>query len=185
MRKLLTLILVLAMASVTNAALQISVDGNWNPVDSEIVLVPSDEVILDIWTDAAIPDGLTWALICNTSLGTITGGAYVGPDDGGNILGFIYEPASAYGVVVPPGEDGVMGGIAVFSGSGIAADTLLYDGIVFHCEAEGETLITLGLVSDSTGEIIEVMDSVIIHQIPEPATIALLGLGGLLLRRKK
>ena len=31
----------------------------------------------------------------------------------------------------------------------------------------------------------ELVDAVVIHQIPEPATIALLGLGGLLLRRRK
>jgi len=185
MKKMLILMLVLGMASITNAALQISVSGNWNPVDSEITLLPSEEVILDIWTDAAIPDAVTWALYCNTSLGIISGGLYVGPDDGGNIYGFNYEPASAFGVITPVGEDGIMGGIAVFGGSGIAADTLLYDQILFHCEGEGETLISLGLVNSDTGEIIEVMDSVIIHQVPEPATIALLGLGGLLLRRKK
>jgi len=193
MKKVLALIIVLGMVSVTSAALQISVYSltggeTWdplNPEDSEITLEPSDYLLLGIWTDAAIPDSITWALYCDTSLGIISGGAYVGPDDGGDIYGFNYEPASAFGVIPPVGEDGIMGGIAVFGGNGVLPDTVLYDQILFHCEAEGDTLISLGLVNSDTGEIIEVMDSVIIHQVPEPATIALLGLGGLLLRRKK
>jgi hypothetical protein len=168
-----------------SAAMQISINGDWNPVDSEVTVLPSDQLVLDIWTDAAIPDAPTWALYCDTTLGSISGGAYVGPDDGGNILGFIMDDAVGNGIVPPAGQNGVWGGIAVFAGSGVPADTLLYDEIVFHCENIGETVISLGLVNPDTGEIIEVMDQVVIHQIPEPATIALLGLGGLLLRRKK
>ena len=50
--------------------------------------------------------------------------------------------------------------------------------VAFHCDGEGD--VTLYLV-DNNGE---VADSQVIHQIPEPMTLALLGLGGLLLRRK-
>lgn len=185
MKKLLTLILVLAMVSISNAALQISVDGDWNPVDSEIVVMPSQEITLGLWTDAAIPDSLTWTLYCDTSLGSITGGTYVGPDDGGNILGFVYWPATLYGVDFGPWPyDGLMGGVAVFGGSGISADTLLFDDITFHAESIGDTILYLGMVDNNTGEIVEVMDSVVIH-VPEPATLFLLGLGMLAVRQKR
>jgi hypothetical protein len=64
----------------------------------------------------------------------------------------------------------------------------LVDEIDFHCEAMGDVTLTLvGIYDPGTGEAptLTVMDTQIIHQIPEPMTLALLGLGGLFLRRRK
>ena len=54
MKKLLVICLVLGMASVAGATLQISVNGNPEPIDSEITIFPSDEIVLDVWTDSDI-----------------------------------------------------------------------------------------------------------------------------------
>ncbi len=57
----------------------------------------------------------------------------------------------------------------------------LVDNIIFHCEVPGD--VTLTLVGDYENGI-EVLDTQIIHQLPEPMTMCLLGLGGLFLRRR-
>jgi hypothetical protein len=79
MKKVLVLLLVFGLASVANATLQISVNGVQNPADSDITLEPSQEVILDIWTDADLPffGGGPWALVVDTTEGAISGGAPV------------------------------------------------------------------------------------------------------------
>ena len=50
----------------------------------------------------------------------------------------------------------------------------------FHCDALGSVLITL-----YDADVTTVIDTMTITQVPEPMTIALLGLGGLFLRRRK
>jgi len=50
----------------------------------------------------------------------------------------------------------------------------------FHCEGEGD--VKLIEINEDTYLVEDVQ---VIHQVPEPATLALLGLGGLLLRRKR
>jgi hypothetical protein len=57
---------------------------------------------------------------------------------------------------------------------------LLIDGIVFNPEDWGVSVV--GLFDGNNGEL---LDTQTIYHIPEPMTIVLLGLGGLLLRRKK
>jgi hypothetical protein len=53
---------------------------------------------------------------------------------------------------------------------------LLVRKVMFHCDGEGDVTLYL---DDNNGE---VLDSQVIHQIPEPMTIALLGIGGLAMR---
>lgn len=69
------------------------------------------------------------------------------------------------------------------------------DHIMFHCDAEGEVTITMenwegpngGFETiDVDGEVVGISPALTIHQTPEPMTLALLGLGGLgLLRRRR
>jgi hypothetical protein len=58
------------------------------------------------------------------------------------------------------------------------------DGITLHCEGWGDLVLTLVKDYSGAGQGLVVMDSIVIHAIPEPMTLSLLGLGGLFLRRR-
>jgi hypothetical protein len=187
MKKLLAFVLVLGMASIASglaSTLQISVNGANEPVDSEIIIVevPSGIVTLDIWTTADISAGNNegyFALACDTTMGTISGGVSQFPTEPGI---WFYDDAVGNGVPLPAGENGIFGSIST---TGVVlvfpAGSRLIDGIQFHCEGEGDAIVHLYEVSGET----TLLDTVIIHQIPEPASMLLLGLAGLLLRRRR
>ena len=177
MKKMLVLILVLGMASAASATLQISVNGDPEPVDSQIWLEPSQELILDVWTDAGLLPGSDegfWAITVD-QLGHISGG--VGMT--GNTDVVVQGDATGYA----PGQ-----GIWFTTGSATGqypAGTVLVDDILFHCLDDGDAVVTIWDISAFDGSGIA-QDSVIIHQgIPEPMTLALLGMGGLFLVRRK
>lgn len=185
MKKLLVLLLVLGMASTASATLQISVNGNQEPVDSEITLSQSETITLDIWTDADIPQfgGGAWMLICDTTMGSIDPGISL-------VSGYSYgDPpytADKAEIIPPAGLEGIWGFYADFAGT--SAGTTLYDEIIFHCEyGDPPHDVTIYLMDAPDGSPASIVyDAVVIHQVPEPMTVALLGLGGLfLLRRRK
>jgi hypothetical protein len=188
MKKLLTLMLVLGMTSMAGAALQISVNGEFNPPESSVIIteVPSGVVTLDIWSTVPIsPQGEgegMWALVCQTSGGSISGGQAV--ISHADWMFIIADDAILGGVTgLAEGENGVFGGIFTF-GADIPADTTIYDYIEFHCEGPGEVVVILYQL-DVYQQVIGIWDTVTIHQIPEPATMSLLSLGGLLLLRRR
>lgn len=185
MKKLMVLMLVLGMASGAVAALQISVGGDKEPIDSEIYLLPSEHLVLDIWTTTRIAPGIGefggWALVCQAADATISGGVSLFPTETGIV---IYDGALGAGFPVAPGEDGVWGMIALGTIPEVPAGAVIFDLIDFHCEwAINDVVINLYSTADWAIKNLE--DSVVIHQIPEPATMLLLGLGGLFLRRRK
>ena len=189
MRKLLILMLVFGMASVASAALSISVhELTGEPYEGRVLNI-SEFLWLDIVSDIDIaPAGAGegyWALVANTDCATISGG--IMPLTGGHLdWSFeLYDDAVGIGATgLPVGENGVLGNIITF-GAVIPKETAIFDQILFHCEAEnGPTTVTLYDLDDYA-QVEGTWDFVVIQQIPEPATMLLLGLGGLLLRRRK
>ena len=205
MKKLLALGLVLGIASMAHAGFVISVNGIIDPPETEIVLQPSQEVILDI--HGANNDGapLGFFLLVNGP-GSINGssfvpnpasapGGYFDPGYGGEGDLSDYQDAEQFAAGVGlsvPDLLAAFGGVADMSFGNVASSSpapsdlngLLVDGIVFHCEDIGEVIVELWSAGQLGPEVL--LDTQVIHQIPEPMTMSLLGLGVLgLLRRRR
>jgi len=175
------------MATMASAALdlQISVDGVRNVNETEVTMVPSGILTLDLWNVGPIGTGAGegyFALAASMQGATISGGYIVNP---ANWTILLYEDAFGAGVPLPEGENGIFGGIFTPPATVFPADGTLVDGIIFHCEGPGDVIISLYELNGDTLEIMGVLDTVVVHQIPEPITMTLLGLGGLFLRRRK
>jgi hypothetical protein len=191
MKKFLVLLMVLGMASQASALLRISVNGNPYPEDSQYTLMPSETLSLDIWTTTAITPGAGegyWALVATALDAHISGGVVIPALPTAEPGVVIYDDAVGVGEIVGLGtQNGVWGGIGLTGLGTYAIGATVYDEILFHCERlSGDVVINLYRLDSPTWSVIEPPeDSVIIHQIPEPMTMALLGLGGLFLRRRK
>jgi hypothetical protein len=184
MKKLLVLMMVLGIAGAANAALLISVDGVVDPPDSEIELVKSDWVTIDIWGDGQTAPGDFFMGLSIESDGPASMDVsnavilYTGNQTG------IVEGYDAYAPYIGPGVQLPFYQITMYDlvtpGDPQAPlEGTLIDGIRLHCDGPGEVTIVL---TDIDGV---VLDTQVIHQIPEPMTLGLLGLGGLFLRRRK
>ena len=171
MKKLLILMLVLGLASAANAAIVISLDGATD-ID-EITISVSDTVVIDIYDDQPY----SASYIVYLDIGPIADGDYslsdarLGPAAGdyASILQGTYEGYDDFEVSQADLVDPTPGAGVIF----------LVD---LHCESVDPDGVVLVDLFDAGGCLI---DSATIHQVPEPMTIALLGLGGLLLRRRR
>lgn len=170
MKNLLVVFTVLAMASTASAVLQISVNGVINPPDSEITILPSDTVVIDVH-NVGDPIPGVGLFINATGPGTLSFDNYVNNVNPGTPV-----------LEIPPG----MGWFLIDAAKPnpeyrIPADSMVLDQIMFHCTGKEDVTITIADQAMGAGN---VFDTQVIHQ-PEPITFALLGLGGLFLRRRK
>ena len=167
--------LVLGIASMATAGLTITVNGA-PAEDSSIVMLPSDYALIGLYNDGSVDKTIGYLAI-ESGPGSWTGGyaVYRGPE--GPATGSSYAYAYYYGPVTGMGDTWILFDADAdpgnLNGIGILGDW------EFHCDAPGDVVITY--TDSATG----LMDTLIIHQIPEPVTMALLGLGGLFLRRRK
>jgi len=178
MKKMLLVVLtVLAMATVANAAIKLSINGVVDPPDTQINLLPSETAIIDVHSDTT---KLTYLLLQGPGL--ITKGQMWTWEQT-----LVSVPSPDKADLMPILEEMGYHGIADIIGIDIL-DTSepftqpngkVVDGLVFHCEGYGDVVLTL------VDAELSVLDTQVIHQIPEPITFALLGLGGLFLRRRK
>lgn len=197
MKKLLAILLILGMASMANAAMiVISVDG---AIDVEEIgtvenpLVASTDVALDV--SFVNPAGMAffsaaeegyYSLVCGPA-GTISGGAYGTGGMGALVLIDPSIKTIPWGPATAPFPDvqGIHLNMFISTGTGVS-DLVLYDGINFHCEGLGDVQIDLLKWSGDDFTISPtVIDSVYVHQVPEPMTMSLLSLGGLALLRRR
>jgi len=190
MKKLLVLMLVASLTALANGLpiittdLQISVNGNPDPIDSEIFLRPSETAMLDVVAPAGwVYPGYTiyWALLVAPADGTIVGGvAKINPAPDASMM---LDPDGWLGNWPLDGRWGVCGSIDSW-GAVTAPGGVYFDEILFHCESLNYNTVIQLVATPGDFVNFEVLDQVVIHQ-PEPATIALLSLGGLLLRKRK
>jgi len=186
MKNVLIVFTVLAMATVANAGLLLSVNGVVNPETSTINLKPSETAVIDIHGANNVVGTTVTAWLAVQGLGTLDAGAPT----------FTWANSTVANIRMPALGD-VQAFLATVGFPGVgdvvttdimdtvepftAPNGLLIDGLIFHCVGQpGDVVLTLFDAAD-----LSVLSTVTIHQIPEPITFALLGLGGLFLRRRK
>jgi len=179
MKKLLALVLVLGLTSLASADLLLTVNGQ--PVtQGQITIAPSQTIELDLELTAG-ENVQMWDvtyMLSNAQAEFVTGS-------------MTYPTVFEFpgGFTVPPTAQMVEISAANFTGGPAAGPAMLMQGLILHCLEATPVDLTL-YVSDYTvvdGQEVEigtVLGTLHITQIPEPVTIALLGLGSLFLRKR-
>jgi hypothetical protein len=180
MKKLLVVTLVLAMASIANAGMIDVVMEGYDDVDQSGTITASDIIYIDIYSNVLL-DGYDLDL-------HVAGPGVLSEHSGGPTANHQTGMMWFYSGIASNGIAQMMD--AWLMGSSQVG--FLIGGLAIHCEGEGDVLVDLTIGQGATreygtGYILQEGDltDLVITQVPEPMTIALLGLGGLFLRRRK
>lgn len=167
MNKFLSLILVLGMAAGANATIQLSINGS--PAPATYTMPISSVIVIDVSSDDALPYG-AWLALEDLTLGQWDSGVTIMPAAGLDAV------AIDWSADYP--------GWWEFNAASFNPDLPVVAGTHFMIDykALGEGDVVVSLYGYDT---VTLMDKVTITQIPEPITLALLGVGGLFLRRRK
>jgi hypothetical protein len=168
MKRILALFIVCAMVSTASAVTELTMN-----VDQGQDVAPSDIIVLQF-------KDLTGAMT-----GGIAVGSYINVSAGDNAVHTWYAPPVGGWTIVPAGDGYTSSGNALWIGSPVPADDVIFTH-EFHVpdglQASDEILIDYNIAYSGGAQAGQIM----LHVIPEPATIALLGLGALsLLRRRR
>jgi hypothetical protein len=183
MKKLVILLLVLGCASIASASFYISVDGVVNPTEP-VILTPIGTAVIDVHGVDNDKSARVMFLLVQGP-GITAGGISLYGGDLDEVITRYQDPWDPIFEWLPYyGFEGVTSYTSITLGSTAPSPPVLngklVDLINFHCEGTG--IMTLTLVGE---DLATVYDTQTITVVPEPATIALLCLGGLMLRRRK
>ena len=161
MKKFLVLALVLGAASLASAAFELV-----GPIE----LKPSDTVTIDFLGEAG-GRGLYYVIVVDGNPGTFLDVALnANAGDTSSAVGYQEGGwGNGYELTVADKDSDAQ----IFAG--------VWASLTFHCDGRGDVLIEAYRDPDYSAPVA----SLLIHQVPEPATMALLGLGALFLRRTK
>lgn len=190
MKKFLVLLIVFCLASMAQAGLVFTVNGA--PQPAEIDLNPSEilELDLELTAGSTIAGYQLMYTLSNEQAELIDDGASVSYPDIEEPMTDIEFPWASFmaGKVNSRDDVGVRSWVEITAsnfGNYSAGPLVLMRELYVHCLEETDVILTIVGVADLDGvEGVAVDHTLIIHQ-PEPMTIALLGLGGLFLRRRK
>ena len=184
MRKMLIAFTILAMACVANADIYLTIDGSEAP--DKITLEPSNWIEIGVDLSAGENmDSYDLEFVLSAADAHFDSNNIAYPEQGFDLDGALIVIAGN------PGPQYVWVGAGNIYSPAVNGLTTLVDNLLLHCDGLGNVTLSLvnaandGTIIDGVGQLKGyVYDSVLIVQ-PEPMTIALLGLGGLLLRRRR